>query len=423
MNVLVLPGGTEIAQEVHRALRCCKDVSLFSGGIRGSSHGPYVYARYFEVPSVRSDGWIDALNALIRDCAVDYVYPALDDVMMALSTHRAQIACACVLSPHATCEITRSKAKTYRHLAGVVSVPRVYPDIEAVDLYPIVLKPDIGQGSQRVQLAHDASALRRALDADSERLICEHLPGLEYTVDCFSDREKGLLYCAGRERVRTRNGISMHTRLAHHPEFEVIARRICESLTFHGAWFFQVKARAGGELALLEVAPRIAGTSALARVQGVNLPLLSLYEQERKRVEILSLNLDTELDRALANRYRVTLQYRVAYIDLDDTLVVRGNVNTILIAFLYQCLNRGVKLVLLTRHAGNPQRIIAEKRLVSLFDEVKHLGRDEPKSSAIRDTDAIMIDDSFSERVEVHRKRGIPVFDCSMVEMLMDDRA
>jgi len=44
------------------------------------------------------------------------------------------------------------------------------------------------------------------------------------------------------------------------------------------------------------------------------------------------------------------------------------------------------------------------------------------KSAFISEKDAIFIDDSFSERKEVHTRLGVPTFDCSMIEMLFDDR-
>ena len=32
----------------------------------------------------------------------------------------------------------------------------------------------------------------------------DYLPGKEYTVDCFSHRTHGLMFCSGRERVRVK---------------------------------------------------------------------------------------------------------------------------------------------------------------------------------------------------------------------------
>ena len=38
----------------------------------------------------------------------------------------------------------------------------------------------------------------------------------------------------------------------------------------NGSWFFQMKRDSEGHLKLLEIAPRIGGTSSLYRIKGVN---------------------------------------------------------------------------------------------------------------------------------------------------------
>jgi len=49
--------------------------------------------------------------------------------------------------PQKTCEITRSKSETYRMLEGVIAVPRLYASLAEVDVFPVFVKPDRGQGS------------------------------------------------------------------------------------------------------------------------------------------------------------------------------------------------------------------------------------------------------------------------------------
>ena len=60
-------------------------------------------------------------------------------------------------------------------------------------------------------LPHSAVALDAAITHLNAPIVCEYLPGEEYTVDCFSDREHGLLFAGARVRRRTRNGISVNT--------------------------------------------------------------------------------------------------------------------------------------------------------------------------------------------------------------------
>src|SRR5438034_10667059 len=75
-NVLVFPGGTEIGLEIQRSLRDCKEVRLFSAGAAVSNHAPYVYADHAIVPSIDDPAWVDALNQVIRERGIDYIYPA-----------------------------------------------------------------------------------------------------------------------------------------------------------------------------------------------------------------------------------------------------------------------------------------------------------------------------------------------------------
>jgi hypothetical protein len=420
-NVLVFPGGTEVGLEIQRSLRHSRQVRLFSAGLPGSSHAPYVLARHFDLPGVHDPSWLERLQQLVAEHGIHYIFPAHDDVLLALAENSHRLAARVVTSPAETCRIARSKSATYRLLDGVLPVPRLYPGADAVDCYPVFLKPDRGQGSQHTHLARTREEALRILGEGRGHLLLELLPGEEYTVDCFSDRERGLLFCGARLRVRTRNGIAMNSRPARDPAFERHARAIAAKLEFHGAWFFQLKRDRRGVLKLMEVAPRIAGTMALHRVVGVNFPLLSLFEQERLPVEILPNPVEVEIDRALANRYRHALDYKAVYVDLDDTLLLGGRVNTDLVRFLYQCVNRGIPIALLTRHAGDLDATLEAHRLRGLFDRQVHLPAAEAKAGFIREPGAILIDDSFRERSEAIR-RGIPAFDCSMVEMLFDDR-
>ncbi|TMJ05006.1 MAG: hypothetical protein E6H01_03845 [Bacillati bacterium ANGP1] len=85
-------------------------------------------------------------------------------------------------------------------------------------------------------------------------------------------------------------------------------------------------------------------------------------------------------------------------------------------------MNRNIRLVLLTRHGMDIHASLRQHRLDSLFDDIVQLGREASKADYITERQAILIDDSFRERKAVQEQRRIPTFDCSMVEMLLDDR-
>ena len=418
-RVLVFPAGTEIGLEILASLKDCKEVELFGAGEAACNHAQFSYPSYHVVPNIREANWLDALKRLCVELRIDYIFPAYDDVIVALSAARDQIPAQIICPPDWVCDVTRSKAQTYALLKDVVRVPALYASEAEVVSYPVLVKPDRGQGSFGISKATTPDELRKALASLPDPLICEFLPGREYTVDCFSDRERGLLFHGVRSRRRVRNGISVNTVTEQLPQAAQWAEAIGSAFQMQGAWFFQVKCAQDGELALLEVAPRIAGAMATHRVMGVNFALLSIFEAERKPLCLLTNPGRVEMDRALQNRYRHQIDFDHLYLDLDDTLILRGQVNTDLVALVFQCLNRGCKVSLITRHAGDLTQTLARHRLQGLFDEVIHLTVAERKSDHVQGAKAIFVDDSFCERLDVSKRCGIPTFDASMTEMLL----
>lgn len=422
-NVLVFPGGTEIGLEIWKSLRYCKEVRLFSAGLDVPNHAPFVFKYHKTLPSIFEKNWIEELNKLIERHHIEYIFPAYDDIIVALKENEEKIKAKIITSPLETVRITRSKKKTYEFLKSVVPVPKVYSSSDKRLSFPVFVKPEKGQGTQDSRIVNNREQLSRLLKEYPNLMILEFLPGKEYTVDCFSDRDKGLMFCSGRERIRTRAGISMTSEIVKNDIFRIYAEKISSKLKFYGAWFFQLKENRDGVLTLLEIAPRIAGTMATNRVLGVNFALLSIYEADRVDISIMVNNYQVKIDRALVNRYQTNLKYKVVYVDLDDQLIFRKKVNIFLLGFLYQCFNKNIELILLTKHPGKLEEYMNQHAISPrLFSKIIQLKKHEEKFKYVQSKNAIFIDDSFSERKKVAEKCGIPTFDCSMLELLIDER-
>lgn len=417
-RVLVLPAGTEIGLEIYASLKNQKNITLFGAGEDISTHARFVYGEYHVIPSIHTKHWLDRLLAVCRELRIGYIFPAHDDVIVALSEVRSKIPAVVVTSNKDACMTTRSKSATYRRLADILPVPHTYTSADSVDNYPVFVKPDRGQGSLNAKKIEDADQLALVLRDTSEGIICEYLPGEEYTIDCFSAETQGLLYAGARSRRRTRSGISINTVNEQLPEVWAMALAINTELKLRGAWFFQLKRSNRGTLTLLEVAPRIAGSMASHRVLGVNFPLLSILEQDGIEIKIATNPCEIELDRVLHNRYTHDIHFESLYIDLDDTLICNGNVNTDLIKLIFLCINQKKKVILITRHKGNLCQELQDHRLTGLFDNIIHITDGTPKSYYINHPNSIFIDDSFSERQEVTAVCKIPTFDISMTELL-----
>ncbi len=127
-----------------------------------------------------------------------------------------------------------------------------------------------------------------------------------------------------------------------------------------------------------------------------------------------------EVERVVTNRFAFDYHYNVVYVDFDDCLIVEGRVNSMLIMYLYQCIDKGRKIILITKHAGELQQKLKQYRLEGLFDKVIHLSAEAKKTDYITESSAVFIDDSFGERKAAAKKTGIPVFDVCAVESLID---
>ncbi|HON93554.1 MAG TPA: ATP-grasp domain-containing protein [Sedimentisphaerales bacterium] len=422
-RVLVFPCGSEVGLEVFRSLAGDTHIELHGASSTPSNHGKYLYRNYVDgLPHVTNPAFLDAMNALVRSRGIDYLFPAMDSVALALAETQDRLACQVIGSPLETCRVCHSKHATYERFAKIVRVPELYHDLADVPRWPIFLKPDCSYGSRGTRVAESPEEARFFLAREKDLLAMEYLPGKEYTIDCFTDRHGSLLFAGARQRLRIQNGICVHGRRADNDIFRVFADTINARLRFRGVWFFQLKESHDGEMVLLEIAPRVAGTMSLHRNLGVNLAKLSVYDAMGLDVSILMNEFPIEVDRALTNRFHVGLSYRHVYIDLDDCLICEGIINVEVIAFLYQCVNRGITLHLVTRHAGSVRQTLKQTRMENLFDAILHLQDGQRKSEVIRHADAIFIDDSFAERTDVHDRKGIPVFAPDAIECLMDWR-
>lgn len=422
-KVLVYPCGTEIGMEVYKAVHNSIHYEVW-GGSCSYDHGRFVFENHIDnlafITDRSDEKEIAEFNEQIKEYGFDYIYPAMDGVLSVFAKYQNCLEPVVIAPEEFTAAVTRSKKLTYETFEGILPVPKMYESIEDITEFPVFRKPDVGQGSAGTMKIHDKDELLANKKEGDGMLLLEYLPGKEYTIDCFTNGAGELLFAQGRERKRIRNGISVNAVLVNRPEFMDYAKRINEKLHQKGGWFFQLKEDANGELKLLEIASRIAGTSAIERCIGANLPLLTLDVYRGLNIDSLALNTyEIELDRALVNSYRLELDYNTVYVDYDDTVHMGDQLNLFVIQFLYQCVNTGKKLILLTKHEGDLEAQLKHFRIGQLFDEIIHIEQNHKKIDYINPQGAIFIDDSYGERAQVKEKYNIPVFDVSMLEALV----
>ena len=421
--VLIFPAGSEIGLEIFNSLKYSHHVEVF-GASGKNDHASFVYTPdYYKEGRfyVNQPDFIELFNHFLRELKIEFIYPTHDDIAYFLSEHQSQLSAQVLTSSFETNRIARYKKLTYDTLQPFGFCPKIFTKPYRDLTFPVFLKPNDGQGGKGTYIANNPDDLNFYLGKNPQLLVSENLPGEELSVDCFTDFNKKLLFIGPRTRERVQMGISFRSSaVAVTEEIKSIAQTINNTVSLNGAWFFQIKKDIHGKFKLMEFAPRQSSTMGLYRHTGVNFALLSFFNAFKMPVEILQNNYSVQLDRCLHNRYKSSLTYRRVYIDFDETIVADKRVHPNVMAFLYQCRNREIACVLLTKHQHNIRETLRACAISEqLFEDIVQIPDSQEKWSFIKPEGAIFIDNYWFDRRAVREKFGIPVFDVDGIECLL----
>lgn len=405
MNILIFPCGSEVGIEIFRSLKNYKLILHGANSIKDS--GRTFYEKNHYLPNLKDSNFIYEINKLIKKENIKFIYPSNDAAIYYFANNT--INCEIIGSPPETCRLLRYKSKTYNALKNIVSVPKIWSEIPKNK--KVFIKPDVGQGGERCRVYTKGQKILE------DEIIVDYLPNEEYTVDCFTNRNKELIYVGARLRNRIRGGLSAGTKIIKkNHEFVSFAKKINNCINLRGSWFFQVKRNKQKKLVLLEVSPRIAGSSAIQRFMGVNLSLLSYYDAIGLDLKIIKQNYEIELERNWELRSLSNLSFLNVYVDFDDCIFIKNKLNACLLHFLIQCLNENKKIYLISKHKGNIKEKLKKLKIYQFFNKIYHINKNQKKSNFIFNKDSIFIDDSFSEREEVYNSLKIPVLSPDCIE-------
>lgn len=419
VNVLIFPAGDVNSVELHNALSTCVNIEVF-GATSIDRHGEYIYKNYISgLPLITEENFIEEFNRVLVENQIDFIFPVHDTVVTFLADNRDKIKAKIMCADTKTSQICRDKKLIYEIFSDCSFNPIVYKDFSEL---PVFAKPRKGQGGVGAFCVQNETDIPN-IDI-SDYVICEYLPGIEYSVDCITDNDGVLRFISPRSRKRTMAGISVagqNEKLTQ--EIEHIAKTINERLKFNGLWFFQIKQDKNKKWKLLEIATRHATSMSFTRAIGVNLPLLSIYLAMGKPININPNKYNVKMDSTLIRRYKIDYDYETVYFDFDDTLIIKEQVYLPAISFLFQCKNKGIKVILLTKHEKEIYQTMKKYHIdSSIFNEIIHIEMNDKKSKYINPNKAIFIDNSFQERQDVSINCNIPVFDVDGIDVLIDWR-
>ena len=253
-KVLIFPCGAENALNVIKALKYNIHFEIF-GATSKNDHSEYMLDEdHLSVSdyNIHNKDFFQKFNNLLREKNIDFIIPTHDEIILFLVENQDKIHAKIVASPLETCKIAFGKIDTFKKLSGADYLPRIYKSGDDIE-YPVFIKPNHGAGGKGAKLIENSEELAKIKNLD-QYLISEYLPGEEYTIDCFTNKDGILLFVGPRTRERITTGISFRSKnIELNDNIRKIAEDINSKLKFRGLWFFQLKKDKNGKLKLMEI--------------------------------------------------------------------------------------------------------------------------------------------------------------------------
>lgn len=163
----------------------------------------------------------------------------------------------------ASLKICLSKYEQFLFLRRIdVLTPLIY-DYETViqngnKMFPLIIKPNCGQGSENIRLLRNIDELIEQHGYSKDMIIQKQETGIEYTVDCFTNKTGELVICVPRIRFIVSGAHTMVAKIRTN-EIEILelASKLNRNLKIWGPWNFQLF-KNERRLIVHDINPRIA---------------------------------------------------------------------------------------------------------------------------------------------------------------------
>lgn len=293
-------------------LRCLQEEPrwrVLVGDSNPTAYGKALADGFFVMPSSASKS--DYLEALWRVCneeSVDVILPITTRELDILSSNKVAFenkGIKIIVSSAVAIEIANDKGKSAAFAKelglpvpafGVVNNRDEFIDCAhglAKSGKKVCFKPVLGNGSRGFGIIEDsivagdflqskAGILPMTLDEWAARLgdasfpvplmLCEYLPGIEYSVDMLCMEGKSL-FCVPRTRDKMIGGISVAGRLERNFGLIAFCIQLAQALKLDGPIGMQWKEDEDGIPHLIEINPRLQGTTSALALAGLNIPV------------------------------------------------------------------------------------------------------------------------------------------------------
>ncbi len=309
IKILLTGGGAPGCSGIIKGLRERSDLHITSCDMQSEVVGKVLADDFFQVPGGDDPEYIDFLLQACVARDINVVIPITTRELLPLSRNKprfSEVGIKIIVSPWTDLEIANHKCELYQHLEKAkVPVPQYFIaktvsefQLAAAQLnHPFTFKPCFGNGSRGFRIVDDQASRSKllfdtkpghsyitydeAIDVLSEAsfpplLVSEFLPGDEYSVDCVLDANSIPRVIIPRKRIKINNGISAEGLIENNEEIIKYCKEILKTMRLTGPIGIQVKINKDNKPMILEINPRLQGSSSACMEAGVNVPLIAL---------------------------------------------------------------------------------------------------------------------------------------------------
>jgi carbamoyl-phosphate synthase large subunit len=297
---------------VHSALKAFygEAITIIGCDIRPDAYGLYLADKGYLVPERDSPDFSEKLMKILRQEKCSVIYPLSTFDQEYFAAHRRFFegnGIRVVVSDLRSVSTANDKLKLYEVCRRVgIRVAAYIPlhepsslDIALQELgypkLPVVFKLSRSTAARGLAIIRKGGSIFESIHRSSgpphmsaEELshtlahmgwsggiLCEYLPGDEYSIDVLSWKGETLVSVV-RKRYATTGGLALHAEVVDDPDVSKLAEAVVRELNLSYTSNVQVRRNSQNVPCLMEVNPRIPGTIGLTVQAGVNMPPLAL---------------------------------------------------------------------------------------------------------------------------------------------------
>lgn len=422
LDVFIWPGNSPIGIEIYSQLKFNDRIRLHSIS-SDANNSDYEKILHHYMPRIDSMEDVDVskyLSEIFKPYPNFVIFPA-HDLILDYFAFRDTQNLPYIGSEKETIALTRSKRRTYEFIENEfkfeVSPKRFNRN---KPFFPVYVKPDSLYGGKGHSIVNDMQGVKNF--SDEKFVLTEVLTGEEYTIECFTDSKKKLLFCNARIRNNVVIGTSFHLMPVDEDlqeEISNIADLLNQKIKFRGPWYFQLKRDSANQLKLLEISCRIPGSGIWSRLLGQPAAELAIFDFLNHNLKIIKNDFNFHVQRAINSFIPMKSLPKNFYLDLDGTILINNQLNPDAIKAIIKLKQNGRLITLITKsHKENLNLFLKDLGILNYFNSVFQINEDDEKVKYIVDLDGLFVDNSFNEREKVSRALKIPVFGPDFFELI-----